>query len=252
MFALRAARVLVAALATAAVTLAQLSLPTTSFWMGLRGVLYLSVVILAFVAGNDVWATVLQHTQLSRVRQFDQDIRVLLSATISQVAERTKAEWYAIGVSAYQVRGMPGARRLRRIERLHLGTGPTMPYQYRLNAGVPGEAYTSQEFVAIDWQEFYEKAVVEGFHRWKARNVADTFRLSWGELATTCNHKSMAACPVFSGGGTLVGVVAVDAPTDLTTKETQGILRDLAVSIGRLGPPPKAWWAFVATKASAV
>lgn len=241
----RLLKVAVSGVSVAVVTLAQLNLPSAGFWAHQRPAQYLAVVALVVVSGVEVFGSVVDRVQLPRVRQFEQELRAVLSAGISQLAHNSTADWREIGVSAYHARGLPWVRRLVLVDNLRLGTGPKFGVRWRPGRGVVGTAYQQQDLLSVDWESYFKSAESGGPAAWLARGDLDRFGLSWGELMRTKALVGIAACPVFSENGELIGVVCVEAPTDLSTQRIGETMRDIANAVGDLGAPPASWWSYV-------
>jgi uncharacterized membrane protein YkvI len=79
---LRLVRAAVTATAGAAVTLAQLNLPSRQFWESLVAIQWASVVVVAlFLCYDAVWS-INQAVQAARIREYDNDLRAAMSATV--------------------------------------------------------------------------------------------------------------------------------------------------------------------------
>ncbi|GAB2851417.1 hypothetical protein [Lentzea nigeriaca] len=241
----RLTKVLVGAVSVAVATMAQLNLPNSGFWGQHRAEQYLAVGGLVAMAVAEVLGSVVDHVQMPRVRQFEQELRAVLSAGISQLAVSSVADWRDIGVSAYHARGVPWLRRLVLVDSLRLCSGPKLGSRWRPGRGVIGTAYEQEDLLAVDWESYFKSAESGGPNSWRARSDLDRFGLSWGELMRTKALVGVAACPVWSEGGKLTGVVCVEAPADLSAAGVGAIIRDIAIAVGDLGTPPASWWNYV-------
>ncbi|GAB3745153.1 hypothetical protein GCM10027598_81160 [Amycolatopsis oliviviridis] len=241
----RLTKVIVSALSVAITTMAQLNLPNAGFWPDRRPVLYLAIAGLVTIAGIELFGTVVDRLQLPRVRGFEQELRAVLSAGISQLAHHSPAAWREIGVSAYQIRGLRWSRRLVLVDSLRLGTGPKVGVRWRPGLGVIGTAYQQQDLLSVDWESYFKSAESAGPTAWQARTELDRFGLSWGELMRTKALVGVTACPVYGENGDLIGVVCADAPTDLSSQQVGATMRDIANAVGDLGTPPASWWSYV-------
>jgi hypothetical protein len=208
-----------------------------------------SVAVLSVGTGRELIGSIVRVAQLGQVRKFDQDMRAALSATLSRISAVTNADWRSIGISTYHPRGILIFRKLRLVDQLRLGTGPVVPAMCRPGAGIVGRAYEEQDFRSTNWELVYKDAMSGGLREWNERSRYDSYQLTWGQVSCTDGFSWIAACPVFSEGGKLLGVVSADASTDLSITEVRIILRNLAGTMGRIGPPPASWWSFVAHKA---
>ncbi|QFZ18468.1 hypothetical protein [Saccharothrix syringae] len=242
----RLIRVLVIAPAVPVVTLAQLNLPSAQFWHGLRPVLYVAVGLCLLATVHELGSFVSYFGHLGALRSYDQDVRALLSATLSRVEAGTGIDWRSVGVSAYCLRGVPWRRRLIMIDELRLGSGP-MPGQppLRPGKGVVGVACKRSEGVCSNWEDYVKVSIAMGRQRWERQDKEARFGLTWGELLRTESLTWVSAFPVYSRTAKLVGVVAVDAPTDLSGADVSRVIRDLAASMGDVGSPPRSWWSYV-------
>lgn len=231
------------AAAVSAVTLAQLNLPSPQFWGGQRPLLYVAVVALTIVAMSDLAGAVFSVVQLSTVRRFDQELQAVMSAGISELARCAPANWREIGISVFHRRRLFWLTRLHLVDRLRLGSGPSVGARWRPGSSVVGQAFRRQNLLVVDWKSFVKNGESVGPKNWDSQ--AETYGLSWGQFMRTRPLVGLAACPVYNENGTLIGVVCVDAPAVLSETSVSPTLRDISLAVGDLGNPPSSWWNYV-------
>ncbi|MDX3192075.1 hypothetical protein PV458_27005 [Streptomyces sp. MN03-5084-2B] len=235
----------VSAASVAVTTMAQLNLPNAGFWSNLKPLMYLAVAGLVSVVVAEVVGAVVGRLQMPRVRGYDQELRAVLSAGISQLELNTTAHWRQIGISAYYLRGHLWWRRLVLVDTLQLGSGPKHGVRWRPGRSVIGAAYQQQVLLSEDWESYFKLAESAGPAAWRARSELERYGLTWGQLMRTKALVSITACPVFGEDGTLNGVVCAEAPANLSTEHISGTMQDIANAVGDLGAPPASWWGYV-------
>lgn len=246
--AFRVGRAVVGAAAVSAVTLAQLGLPSPTFWQGRSVLLYLAVGVLVLLALEESASSIAGLAQLRKLRLYEQDMRVVLSASLTLLTDRFKVPWDRVGSHAFWIRGFWRFRQLVNVGGLRIGAEPAMAKpRWKPGKGVVGAAFERRTVVAIDWAAVFSAAELAGASSWDSATVGARFGLSWGELMRTRAYGCIAACPVFDRGGRIVGVVAIDAPlssAELGSQDLRSILWTLAEAVDELGPPPRTWWRY--------
>jgi hypothetical protein len=242
----RLVRVIAGALGLLGVTLAQVNLPNAAYWEAHGTLLYIAVILLMVTVVHELFSFVSYFRHLGKIRNFDRNIRAILSATISQIEKATGAQWQSIGVSSYCIRGAPWRQALLLVEDLRLGGGVTRQFpRWRPDKGLIGRSYVDEDVVCEDWQKFFKESMALGRDAWLGRTEKERYGLTWGELMRTGQLVWIAACPVYSEAGKAIGVVAVDAPMDLSVAAVEPVLREVGAALGDVGKPPGSWWSYV-------
>lgn len=236
------------ALATAVVALAQLNLPSREFWQitGSVAAQWASVSAMAvFILVNE-FRTVSHLARAARIRDYDADLRSVLSAALFCVVDATGAAWDELAVCYYRPKGRWRRRNLVRMASVALGASTSnMPPSLHPEEGVVGEAFQTQEVVAVDWADFMATALDAGREAWDQRSEGARYRLTWGQLRRSAQDLGLLASATFNGDGEPDGCILFSGPlksSDLTTPEMQRILADLASALEAVGPPPRGWW----------
>lgn len=246
MLGVRLTRILAGALGAFGVALAQLGLPSKTFWPAHSLLLYVALAMFMVTVLHELLNIASFFRQLRDIRKFDHELRAVLSAGIAQIEKKSGVDWQSVGISSYCVRGLV-RKDLRLVEDLRLGVAARilMP-KYRPGKGVVGLCFTTAEAISRDWGEFFKSSVAAGREAWLERAATERYGLSWGELMRTEHLTWVSATPVFSPDGRSIGVVSVDAPVDLSTDAVAQVLRELGVALGDVGKPPTSWWSFIA------
>lgn len=243
-----ALRGLVIAASSAAVTLAQLGLPSDQYWAERTSLLYLATAAFSVVAFYEVSRAALVSLQAESVRAYERDVRAHLSEALVEVGSKfSTADLKQIGVHAFRVRGMWVFARLVNIGGLRLGKGPSMYRpRWRRGKGVVGRAWADGKTVAVDWSEVYTRANAQGPAKWRSLQARQRFGLSWGELQLTRRYERIVATPMYAPRtGRLIGCVAIDCPlplVDVRSTAMDGVVTEVGRRVAELGRPPRAWW----------
>jgi hypothetical protein len=243
---LRLIRAAVMAAAGAAVTLAQLNLPSKAFWDEQVGLVWGSVVVVALFACYDAVRSVNYVIQAARIREYDNDLRTALSAAVSAIVRDTGASWDEVGVRYYRRRGPPGRRRLGLVVAVMAGADVKDAQRiFKPGQGVHGAAFSEEVIIAEEWRQFVQDATAQGPAAWRKRNERDRYGLSWGHLRRSAQPEGLVASPTFAPDGRPDGCILVSGPLkrpDLTKEEVRRTLDDLATVLDRVGSPPAGWW----------
>jgi len=244
--ALRLIRTTVLAAAGAAVTLAQLNLPSRRFWDGQVPLQWTSVLVLAFFVCYDAVRSVNYAIQGARIRDYDNDLRTALSAAVSAVVLATGATWDEVAVRYYRRRGLLHQRRLVRVTAVMAGADiADAQRSVQPRVGIVGVAFSTEEIIAEQWRKFVSTATKQGPAAWVQRSERDRYGLSWGQLRRSAQPDGVVASPTFAADGRPDGCIVISGPLklrDLTSNDMRRTLDDLATVLDRLGPPPTGWW----------
>jgi hypothetical protein len=184
--------------------------------------------------------------QAARIREYDQNVRAVLSALIGAVVNSMGAPWDEIAVRYFIVRGIPFQRRLFRVAAVRAGadvaeaTHPT-----RIGEGIVGTAVAHQETIAIEWRRFVQAATDQGPSEWAARPTEKRYGLSWGQLRRSLQPPGIVAVPTFDPRGRPNGCIMISGPlklNDLKNEAMQEALEGSVTALDRLGSPPPGWW----------
>jgi len=240
------ARAAVTATAGAAVTLAQLNLPSKQFWDGQRTALWISVAVVAFFICYDAVRSVNYALQASSIRKYDNDLRAALSALIAAVVTCTGAPWDKITVRCYRLRRVRLRRRLVQTAAVRAGADVAdARHPMRPGEGVAGTAFADQVIVGEEWGQFVRTATEQGPAAWDQRTPAKRYGLTWGQLRRSTQADGVVASPTFDRDGRPDGCILVSGPLktpDLVSDDLRQALDDLATVLDKLGPPPSGWW----------
>jgi len=233
----------VIAVATASVTLAQLNLPH-DFWPSQDRLLYAAVAVLSFAAVTQIIQYVHWATSAQQVREYERNMRAVLAVGIKQVAAQTSAPMSSVGIHVFVVVG--GVRKcLVNVGSLRLDPAPCMDAPVRRKGkGVVGMAWKKNRDMLEDWQRYFDTNDQVGLQTFNAKPSGDRFGLTWDEFQLTKGYQRIWASPIRSNNGAIVGMITVDAPAsrdELKRNELQDQLRQVVVSVRRLGKPPVAW-----------
>jgi hypothetical protein len=244
---LRGARALLLALSGTVVTLAQLNLPSKDFWDARPEVQWASVVVLALIIGFDTVREVNYFLRVRQIREYELDLRAVLSAAVSGIVSATGTPWDLVAVRYYRRRGLGSRRRLVTVTAIMAGADVQESHrEIREGVGLVGMAFTTQEIMAAEWNEFVRIATIQGKQTWDQRAEPDRYGLSWGQLRSSLRADGMVASPTFStANGDPDGCILVSGSlnlTELKSDKTRRVLDDLATVLDRLGPPPPGWW----------
>jgi hypothetical protein len=216
------------------------------FWLQHRPLLYIAVALLMVTGAHELLSFLSYYRQLSKIHHFDRNVRAILSATISQVEMASGASWRSIGVSSYCLRRFLWWKSLLLVEDLRLGGGSLRkPPRWLPRKGYIGTCFSNEESICLDWQSYFKEAAARGKTTWSSLQYDERYGLTWGELMRTEQIEWVAAFPVFAPSGKAIGVVAIDAPTDLSIPAIEPVLRDVGAALGDVGKPPGSWWSYV-------
>jgi hypothetical protein len=248
MLGVRLVRVIAGALGLLGVTLAQLNLPSDTFWSSWPALLYVALALLMITAVHELLSFVSYFQQLGKIRSFDRDVRAVLSAGIACIEKASGAHWQSVGISTYAMK-RTWRRDLRLVEDLRLGGSSTRLFsRWRPGKGVIGASFSTGEEICRDWETYFKESMSRGRTEWNALDDSERYGLSWGQLMRTEQLSWISAFPVFRPNGRTIGVVAVDAPVDLSTTTVSRVLRDVGAALGDVGKPPGSWWSYVARR----
>ncbi|MEU7615910.1 hypothetical protein AB0B27_07400 [Micromonospora rifamycinica] len=246
MIALRLARALVMAAAGAAVTLAQLNLPSARFWEQQVLLQWASVAALSTLVIYDAFRSLGYAIQESQIRNYDNDLRASLSVVISRLVKLTGVSWDEITVRYYRRRGVLFWGRLDLVMALAAGAKVSdSQTSVRPGVGIAGTAFSEEVMLAEEWGRFVREATQQGPVQWAQREPRHRYGLSWGQLRRSDQPDGVVASPTFALDGQPDGCIVVSGSlkrVDLLGDEVRRTLDDLATVLDRLGPPPKGWW----------
>jgi hypothetical protein len=236
---------LVAALAlgasTASVTLAQLNIPNRDFWISKSGWLYVATTVLAFAAINQLPRYV---NSPKAIRAYEQDVRAILSGGLKEVCSATGADYNQVGIHLFRIGGIV-FKRLVNVGSLRLQSGPNMLDPcWTKGMGVVGKSWKTNAYLAVDWEEYFNRWESQGARRFRQQNRDDRFRLNWGMFQLMRGYKRIAANPIRNNKGDVIGCVAVDVAKAKSKVENQACrqaLHNMAISVAALGRPPAGW-----------
>jgi hypothetical protein len=228
------------------VTLAQLNLPSKSFWDGLVPVQWTSVGVLAFFICYDAVRSVNYAVQSVRIREYDKDLRAALGAVLVAVVGATGAPWDEVAVRYYRRRGRLFWRRLVPLAAVRAGADDAEAHiSVRPSAGVVGSAFSGQELIAVEWRDFVRVATEEGVAAWDQRAKKNRYGLRWGQMRRSPQHEGVVANPTFAPNGQPDGCIMLNGPLksqDLISYEVRQALDSFSGTLDQLGSPPKGWW----------
>lgn len=249
MLQLRAVRATAAFASVAAVTLAQLNLPSELFWNEQQGWLYSAVGTLAAIASYDAVKSIGDAIQLDKIRKYDRELRAALSTGVLQTVNAFSLPWDEIAVYRYEPRGYWRWRKLHRVSAVRAGAAPALRGErWRVGAGIVGTAFAEEVVVADEWRLFVAAAMAQTPSGWAARPAAARYNLSWGELMRAERYDGIVASPTFGINGKPDGCIAICGPlkmSDLVSAEMQAILARLAGQMDLIGPAPRGWWSSI-------
>lgn len=244
-----AVRAILVGVSSGAITLAQLNMPSASFWSKWQLSLYLALLALASVTAYELIRVALPSIQAARVQKYEQNLRADLIAGLREVREKFDGTpWEDIGIHAFLIRGSWPLERLVSIGCVRLSATPFMIRpDWRRGKGVIGRAWQDRSFVAVNWRRFYGISARAGRKAWGRRTHRSRYGLSWNELQLTAGYRGIVALPIFdrAAKGRVIGCVAIDGPfalNDLRSEAIRDILERLSISVYLLGEPPRAWW----------
>jgi hypothetical protein len=242
---LRLVRAAAMAVAGAAVTLAQLNLPSKSFWDGQVRLLWASVIVLAFYICWEAVRSVNYAVQAKQIRSYDNDLRAAVSAAVSATVLATGVPWDEITICYYRRRGVL-RQRLARVGAFSAGAEVTTAQRStRSGVDVVGTAFATQEIIAVEWRSFVLAATAQGLAKWRERDPDSRYGLTWGQLRRSHQPEGVVASPTFDVRGKPDGCILLTGPLkehDLCGDEMRRTLDDLATVLDLIGPPPPGWW----------
>ncbi|GAB2572727.1 hypothetical protein [Kribbella endophytica] len=245
MIVLRIVRALLLALSTAVVTLAQLDLPD-NFWDRHRTTLWASAAILSLLILINTGHEVTYFVQSRRIREYDKDVRAVLSGAAGRMVTLCGVPWDQVAVRYFRRRSWVRRGRLAPVAAIMAGADVDEPQRHvKAGTGIVGTAFKDQEVVTEEWAALVRQADTEGRKAWEKRPPEHRYGLSWGQLQQTAPHSGMIASPTFAPSGRPNGCILISGELkgpDLESEATRRVLRDLAVALDRLGPPPRGWW----------
>ncbi|MEU7904703.1 hypothetical protein [Actinoplanes sp. NPDC049118] len=244
------ARAAVLAAAGAVVTLAQLELPSRSFWAQRTALQWMSVAVVAVAVCYDAVRSVNSAVQARRISRFDNDLRVVLSGTAFRVVEATGAPFNNVAVRYYRLRRRVRGRRLSLIGAFMAGSEVAdLSTDVRIGVGVVGTSFSTEMILTMEWREFVREATRRGPAAWNQRSAAERLGLSWGQLRRSAQPEGVpegvVASPTFDAAGRPDGCILVSGmlkPADLESEEISRILDWAATGLARVGAPPAGWW----------
>jgi hypothetical protein len=243
---LRLTRAAIAAVAGSVVTLAQLNLPSEQFWERIVAMQWAAVVAAALLLCYDAVRSVNQVARYGRTREYDNNLRAAMSATVAMIVNTFGTPWDELTVQYYRARRFLWWRRLVRVGGIRAGaSSEDLQRGVRPSFGLVGAAYSELVIIAEQWQDFVRNATKQGPEAWAGRNARDRYGLSWGQLRRLPRPEGVVASPTFDFKGRPDGCVQVAGPlklADLTSDAMRQVLDDLATVLDRLGPPPAGWW----------
>jgi hypothetical protein len=244
--ALRLARAVLLAVATAVVALAQLHLPGEPFWEQHHLAQWISVGLLALLIVGEGAASVAVAVQKDRIHEYDNDVRTTLTVALAQVVDVTGARWDEVAIRYYRRRGFWMWGRLMLVTALQaVAAVRDAQHSVRLGRGLAGVAAETEEIVSEQWRDFVQSATRQGRSAWEACPVAERYGLSWGELRRSAKPEGVVAYPTFGENSRVDGCIVLSGPlkaSELTGEQVLNILDSTATSLDRAGPPPRGWW----------
>jgi hypothetical protein len=237
-----AARVVLAAVAGAAVLLAQVSLPSKPFWddHGSKwlypciGLLLLQEILIG-LSGN---------LRADAAAEYDRNVLAVLHAAIKATGEQFGIAWDKIGVHVFLAQRRVGRLRLVKIAGARMSSEPSLiRSDWRPGKGIVGIAWRNERLEAVDWQRFVSRARAAKKEGWCGLPESDTLRLSWHEVQSTLRYDGIAAYPMYDERPRLAGCVTLDAPLSIKLLRGDamlGILNDVAGAVQKAGRPPRA------------
>jgi hypothetical protein len=245
----RLLRATVLAAAGAVITLAQLNLPSRVFWEKQAGLQWASVAVVASFILFDAIRSVSYAVTAARIREYHENLRAIVAATIAEVVDATGAPWDEVAVHLYRQRGLGPLRRLRLVIAAQAGVDVDSG-QRRIRPGKSpvGVAFFEQVVIVEEWAEFVRIASDQGPAAWSHRTERQRYGLNWGQLrrSAAAAPGGVVASPTFDVDGRPDGCIVISGPlkaTDLIDDEMRRTLDDVAGSLDRVGPPPRGWWA---------
>lgn len=225
---------------TAAVTLAQLNLPK-DYWVTKPQVLYAAVIALALAALNQAR---FYAASPARIRAYEQNVRGTLDTGLQAIRNSTGVEFDQVGIHFFRIGGVLG-RRMVNIGSLRIKPEPSMidPI-WTKGKGVVGQAWKQDHFLAVDWEDCFDRWNLLGRQSFKKLPKDQRYYLSWGMLQNTRGYKRISASPVRNSSGKVIGCVAVDTPASQAAMANASLaqaLHDMSIAVSGLGRPPIGW-----------
>ncbi|TCC22762.1 hypothetical protein [Kribbella speibonae] len=244
---IRVLRAVAMASAGAVVTLAQLNLPSKHLWDRHIWLQWSSVVILAILVCYDAVLSVNHIARARRVHEYDENLRIAMCAVLSTVVQVTAVPWDEIAVHYFRKRGVLVWCKLEHVKAVRMGPDTIQPWDsVRPGVGIVGTAFAAQETIGVQWRDFLRSASASGRSAWEARSRRDRFGMAWGQLRRSVPVLGLIASPTFDADGKPVGCVVLSGPLklpDLSDADVLSSLDDCSVTLDRIGPPPRGWWA---------
>lgn len=222
--------VVVAAAATAAVTLHSLDL-----WDLTDGQVTAAVVALAAISiGESVLRLVAGVTARERLEQERRDNEALRGLLV-RVVRASAADWTEVGVNAFLIRRRHrwfGRRRLERVGRERIRNAPaSSDVEWTFGKGVIGRCWRYGVPMAVDLRDHF--AGFEGCTRemWKGLTDDETLGMTYDDFHKTRQHAVVAATPIRDRTDRIIGVLSVDiAVGPLHAVVTPEVLEALAAT----------------------